>query len=93
MSMKKFFFRWIFVIWFIIAAIIWYASDGSHYDEGRLLAISIVTFILVLPTMIVGELHWMIGNFYAALYILGGIFALSIDLLRLHIKKYRSTGG
>ena len=87
--MKKFLLRWLFVIWFIVAAVVWHVSNGGHYDEGSFFVLGIITFILVLPTMIIGELHWIIGKFYIALYVFGGLFALSLDLLRLHIKKYR----
>lgn len=88
--MKKFLLRWLFVIWFIVAVLVYLIFRGAHVEEGGYFNLSVVTFILYIPIIAIWELNWIIGKFNdVALYVFGGLFALSLDLLRLHIKKYK----
>ncbi|GEM_PF-7010831 len=88
--MKKFLLRWLFVIWFIIAVLYYQIFRGKGGEEGDFFIFSVITFILYFPAIAIGELNWIIGKLtYIALYVYGGLFALSLDLLRIHIKKYK----
>jgi phosphotransferase system glucose/maltose/N-acetylglucosamine-specific IIC component len=90
MNIRKFLFRWLFVIWFIVATAVYVVAEGKGFEEGGFFILSVITFILYFPAIALGELYWLLSKLApASLYISGGLFALSLDLLRLHIKKYR----
>ena len=87
--MRKIILRWLFSVWFVIALFFYFTFHSTTGEESEFINFSIITFIIYFPAVLIGELHWLIGKFVPAFYIIGGLFALSIDLLRLHIKKYR----
>ena len=93
--MLKLLFRWFFTLWFLAAVVILLDGPSKYaWGEETGLLVFIFTFILHAPWLLFSELNWLtvqlLKNYpHIGLIIQGGLLALGLDLLRLHIKKYR----